>query len=181
MARSLLQGEQAVREMKIVKAMFGGVIGAVTISVITAGLRAAGCPIDFELTLGSIFTRAIGFSTWLLGLALHLGLGALFALLYAAVFEYVLLRASWALGVLVSVAHVALAGVVLAASSSVHPLMPHVLPAPGPLMLSFGWFGVLSFLALHLMYGAIVGGFYGATRVTRSEQTGDAARFSLNP
>jgi len=163
--------------MKILKGIFGGVVGALTMSVVTAGLRAAGVPINFELILGSLFTLELGFATWLLGLAIHLALGAWFALLYALVFEYCLGRANWGMGVLVALAHLALGGVALIALPALHPLMPEVLAAPGPLMVSLGWTACVGFVAVHLMFGAIVGGFYGKTHAGPVF----AQRMGLNP
>ena len=162
--------------MKLTKGIFGGVVGAVTISVVTAGLRAAGVPINFELMLGSLFTLELGFGTWLLGLAMHLALGACFGLLYAALFERCVGRASWSVGVFVAFAHIAFSGVALLAFPVIHPLIPDVLPAPGPMMLSLGWIAFVSFVALHVLFGAIVGGFYGKTHSPLLTE-----RLTLNP
>jgi predicted outer membrane lipoprotein len=150
--------------MKLIKAMLGGVIGATTISVVTAGLRAAGVPINFELMLGSLFTESTSFGAWLLGLVLHLIVGSAFGVVYALIFEHGLYRASWGLGMVVSLAHLALAGFALAGVPVLHPLVPGALPAPGPMMLGYGTIGLVTFVVLHLMFGAIVGGFYGSTR-----------------
>jgi hypothetical protein len=150
--------------MKVIKAILGGIIGATTISVVTAGLRAAGVPINLELMLGSLFTESTSFASWLLGLALHLMVGSAFGVVYALIFEHALYRASWGLGIVVSLAHLALVGFALAGVPAMHPLIPQALPAPGPMMLGYGTIGFVSFVLLHLMFGVIVGGLYGSTR-----------------
>jgi hypothetical protein len=79
--------------------------------------------------------------------------------------------------VFVAFAHIGLSGVALLALPAIHPLIPDVLPAPGPMMLSLGWLDFVSFVALHLLFGAIVGGFYGKTH----SRPLLAQRLTLNP
>lgn len=153
--------------MKTGRAFVGGVIGALTISAVTGILRLVGVAIHLELLLGSMLLGAVGPPVWVLGLVMHLLAGGICGVAYAAIFERGLHDANAGLGVALGAVHAVIAGVLLAYLPEVHPLIPAFMPAPGLFLLGLGAFGVLLFIGLHLMFGAIVGTYYGPTAAER--------------
>ena len=149
--------------MKIGRGFIGGVIGALTMSAVTGVLRFLGVAVDMQLLLGSLLLGATGPGVWLIGLGIHLLIGGVLGVVYATLFEVAFAEASAGLGVAIGAVHAVIAGIVLAFVPAVHPLIPELLPAPGLFMLELGAFGVVLFVGLHLMYGAIVGAYYGPT------------------
>ena len=147
--------------MKLLRAICVGLAGAAAMSVVMAMARMAGMPVRFEMWLGSWVTGEVGFPTWLLGLGLHLAVGAAAALGYALVFEKVAHRAGLREGLATSMFHAVIAGVALALLPMVHPLVPSELAAPGAFLSNMGTEGMLAFWLLHLLYGGIVGSTYG--------------------
>jgi hypothetical protein len=121
--------------------------------------------LDLPLLLGSAFVadpdraRVVGF-------AVHLGFGQLFAAFYVAGFA-TLDRATWWLGALFGLAHsvVALA-VLVPLLPGVHPRMASeragpdshaVLEPPGRLAVNYGLATPLITIAAHVVYGAVLG------------------------
>ncbi|MGP4000669.1 hypothetical protein [Streptomyces sp. 8N706] len=154
--------------MSIWAALAGGFIGTL---VLTTGLRAANAfkltRIDLPFLLGTAFTsnrtraKALGYGAHFLN-------GAIFALLYYAVFTAIG-YGSWWLGTVFGLVHglfaaTALVNILL---PLVHPRMgtpqtsaPGValLEPPGFLMLNYGPGTPAVTLIAHLVYGTIVGG-----------------------
>ena len=108
------------------------------------------------------FDRAIG---W----ALHLAHGLLFSLLYAAVFAAVG-HAGWWFGLALGAVHAGFVGGPLSnlILPAVHPRMGRswsdardtpLLEPPGFMLVNYGSGTVVLTTVLHLVYGAIVGGF----------------------
>jgi hypothetical protein len=105
----------------------------------------------------------------LYGFLLHLAIGWLFALLYALGFE-ALGRATWWLGVAAGLVHgSAVLAVAMPILPGLHPRMAsehhgpeptRALEPPGFLGLHYGRMTPLVTIATHLLYGAILGGFY---------------------
>jgi hypothetical protein len=150
-------------------AVAGGFVGTL---VLTTGLRAAS---EFQLTrmdipflLGTAFSedrrraKAIGYG-------LHFVAGMVFALLYYAVFSAID-ESGWLLGALFGFVHASFAGSALVniLLPALHPRMgtpntPAVsnplLEPPGFMMLNYGRSTPLVSIAVHIAYGAIVGGF----------------------
>jgi hypothetical protein len=150
-------------------AVVGGFVGTL---VLTTGLRAAS---EFQLTrmdipflLGTAFSedrrraKAIGYG-------LHFVAGMVFALLYYAVFSAID-ESGWLLGALFGFVHASFAGSALVniLLPALHPRMgtpntPAVsnplLEPPGFMMLNYGRSTPLVSIAVHIAYGAIVGGF----------------------
>jgi hypothetical protein len=155
--------------MTIWGALAGGFVGTL---VLTSGLRLATelrlTRIDLPFLLGTAFTddrlRARS-----LGYGLHFAAGLGFATLYWAVFRAIG-ESSWWLGALFGFVHAVFAGTAL-----VNLLLPLVHPrlatpftaadttprleAPGFLLLNYGTSTPLVMIAVHLVYGAIVGEF----------------------
>jgi hypothetical protein len=154
-------GAVEVTTMRARRALVFGIIGAAAMSVVSAGLRAAGAGVNLELLLGTLPGGAPSPTTFALGLALHLTMGALFGLLYGYLFEHVWDHGGASTGMLLAVIHAALIGMLVGLTPQFHPKVPEVLPDPGPFFANAGLGGVLTFFALHVLYGAIVGAGYG--------------------
>jgi hypothetical protein len=147
----------------------GGLVGTL---VLTTGLRAASefglTRMDIPFLLGTAFSddrrraKAIGYG-------LHFVAGQIFALFYFAVFTAID-ESGWLLGALFGLVHAAFAGSALVniLLPAVHPRMgtPNtpadsnpLLEPPGFMMLNYGRSTPLVNTAVHVLYGAIVGGF----------------------
>jgi hypothetical protein len=155
--------------MTIWGALAGGFVGTL---FLTSGMRLATelrlTRIDLPFLLGTAFTddrlraRALGYM-------LHFVAGLAFATLYWAVFRAIG-ESSWWLGALFGFIHAVFAGTAL-----VNLLLPLLHPrlatpftaantsprleAPGFLLLNYGTSTPLVMIAVHLIYGAIVGEF----------------------
>lgn len=148
--------------MKTGKAFLSGVVGGAVMSAIMFMARTVvGMEVKLELLLGTMIGLEPGTTAWLVGFVMHLMISGGIALAYAWVFENVLHRASWQTGLLVSLAHIVVAGVFMGMMPMVHPLVPEVMPGPGFFMLNLGAMGLAAFVMLHLLFGAIVGAMYG--------------------
>jgi hypothetical protein len=150
-------------------AIAGGVVGTV---VLTTGLRAAQelgfTRMDIPLLLGTAFTDDRSRAN-VIGYALHFFNGVVFALVYAAIFAAVG-RAGWLFGLALGLVHALFAGgaLVNVLLPAVHPRMgtswtdaeeTPLLEPPGFMLMNYGKHTALVNVALHLAYGAIVGGF----------------------
>jgi hypothetical protein len=158
--------------MSIWAALVGGFLGTV---VLTTALRAASelrlTRMDIPFLLGTAFSadrrraKAIGYG-------LHFLAGLVFALMYWAAFS-VIGEASWWLGGLFGLVHVAFAGSALVnvMLPVVHPRMgthatsarsTPLLEPPGFMLVNYGRSTPLVAIAAHLAYGMIVGAFVAA-------------------
>lgn len=158
--------------MSIWAALVGGFLGTV---VLTTALRAASelrlTRMDIPFLLGTAFSedrrraKAIGYG-------LHFLAGLVFALMYWAAFS-VIGEASWWLGGLFGLVHVAFAGSALVnvMLPVVHPRMgthatsarsTPLLEPPGFMLVNYGRSTPLVAIAAHLAYGMIVGAFIAA-------------------
>lgn len=149
------------------KAFFFGVLGAVAISVLTAVLRALGLPLSIEILLGTLTGFEPGAGPFALGLLIHLLIGGVFGLIYGWLFERVWFHGGALLGMLLSVVHASLIGMLIGLTPTFHPLVPVRIPDPGPYFSNLGAIGVVLFFGAHLVYGAIVGAGYGHVAAER--------------
>ncbi|MDQ3036419.1 MAG: hypothetical protein M3Y87_28735 [Myxococcota bacterium] len=147
--------------MKPGKAFIAGVVGGAVMSVLLAIGRAMGMPINLEMMLGTMTGLAPGAGTWVLGLIMHLVISGGIALFYAVGFEHIAHRAGALPGVVFSLLHIVVGGLVMGFIPAIHPLIPESMMAPGAFMSNIGDIGVIAFVALHAIYGAVVGVVYG--------------------
>jgi hypothetical protein len=154
--------------MRIGRAIVFGFIGAAAISVASALLRVVGVPIGLEMVLGTLTGIEPSGTAFVIGLAMHLTIGVLFGILYAYLFERVWQHGGAGTGMLLSVIHAALIGILVGLTPQFHPLVPDVVPDPGPYFANGGILGVLGFFILHVVYGGIVGGGYGHVATERA-------------
>jgi hypothetical protein len=158
--------------MTIWGALAGGFVGTL---VLTTGLRAATelrlTRIDLPFLLGTAFitdrirARALGY-------ALHFLFGLGFAAVYYAIFKAID-EASWWLGAAFGLLHAIFAGTALVnvLLPLIHPRMgtsssdastTPLLEPPGFLLLNYGASTPLVMIAVHPVYGALVGAFTAA-------------------
>ena len=155
--------------MNLLSILLWGFVATVVLTSLLAASQAFGVSrMSIPFILGTMVTpnrdRAM-----LAGSAMHMMNGWLFALIYAAAFES-LGRTTWWLGAAGGAAHglfVLLVG--LPMLPALHPRMAseqhgptptrHLQP-PGFLALHYGHRTPIATLAAHLVYGAILGGFY---------------------
>lgn len=146
-------------------AVFGLVATTLLTAVLILVQLAGRTRLDLPLLLGSALVadpdraRVVGF-------AVHLGFGQLFAAFYAAGFA-TLDRAGWWLGALFGLAHALVALTVLVPLlPGVHPRMASdragpdsaaVLEPPGPFAVNYGLATPLVTVAAHVVYGAVLG------------------------
>lgn len=145
---------------------FAATVALTTVMAASQGLGLSRMSIPF--LLGTMVTASRD-RAMLLGSLLHVANGWLFGIVYAGAFES-WGRATWWLGASIGAVH---AGFVLTvgmamlpglhprmASEQVAPPAGGVLQPPGFLALNYGERTPLVTLAAHLLYGAILGGFY---------------------
>lgn len=155
--------------MNVPSVLLWGFVATLVLTTITAASQGLGLSrMSLPFMLGTMLT-ADRDRAMLLGFLFHLVNGWVFALLYAAVFE-ALGWATWWLGATGGILH---ALVVLTAAMpmlpGLHPRMAseqqgptptRALQPPGFMALHYGHRTPLVALAAHVVYGAILGGFY---------------------
>lgn len=147
--------------MKIGRGLLYGLLGAGAISILSTLLRGLGLPIQIELLLGTLFGAQAGPLAFVLGLGIHLTIGALFGVLYAWLFETVWNHGGASTGMILAVLHASLFGMFIGLTPQFHPLIPEQMANPGAFYANLGVGGVVAFFALHIIYGALVGAGYG--------------------
>lgn len=146
-----------------------GFVGTVVLTAILSGSQALGLTrMNIPFMLGTMATPNRDRAK-LVGFAMHLVNGWIFAAAYAAAFES-WRRATWWLGALIGAVHglfVLVAGMPLLpalhprmASEQHGPTPTRQLEPPGVLALNYGKRTPISVMAAHLLYGAIIGAFY---------------------
>lgn len=151
-------------------AIVGGFLGTVVLTTILRGASELGWTrMDLPFLLGTALTPD-RVRAKVVGYALHFVFGLLFALIYYAVFA-VVDRGGVVLGALLGLVHALFAGSALVSIllPAVHPRMgtgfdaagsAPLLEPPGFMMINYGRQTPLATILSHVVYGAIVGGFY---------------------
>jgi hypothetical protein len=149
--------------MRYARALGGGTIGAAAaIAVMWLAGRLFGVAADPAAVLGALLPGA-AVPRWMAGALVELAVGAAAAILYALLFERVARRATWWLGAAIGVGHGVAAGLIVGVATALLPADVAEL-APGAFVSYHGVAAALTFVAAHLVYGAIVGATYGAVR-----------------
>jgi hypothetical protein len=140
--------------------------------VLTSGLRIAQelgwTRMDLPLLLGTAFSDNRSRAS-VIGYVTHFANGLLFALAYYAIFRAVG-HAGWAFGAVLGVVHAMFSGgaLVTVLLPAIHPRMgtpwsdaeeTPLLEPPGFMLMNYGRRTAIWTLAVHIAYGAIVGGF----------------------
>lgn len=146
-----------------------GFAATVVLTTIIAGAQGVGWTrMSLPYLLGSMWTPHRDRAK-VLGIAMHLVNGWIFALIYLAAF-HAWGHASAALGALVGAVHALFVlAVLMPAIPSIHPRMvsshgqpvgARVLEPPGFFALHYGYQTPLVVFVAHLVYGAVLGAFY---------------------
>ncbi len=141
-------------------AFWAGVLGAIVMLIGMWIAYAAGATgFSFEWWWGSMVLGNTSGAAWIIGFAIHLILGGLIGLVYAAIFEAIG-RSNWALGLLGGFIQLVIGGFVLGWISDVHRAIPQVIVHPGFFTAYWGWASILTFCLATLAFGVIVGSLY---------------------
>jgi len=154
-------------------------IGWAVMVGLTILLRAIGATeLNLSMIVGSLFTGQVSAGTWTLGFVAGLVISGLIALIYASAFEGIR-RSDWRLGLIGGAIHAVIGGIFFGLMPSFHPAMPDLITPTGYFAANYGAVTAVGFVALHLVFGAIVGGMYRTIHipippagqgVTREEQ-----------
>jgi uncharacterized membrane protein YeaQ/YmgE (transglycosylase-associated protein family) len=106
--------------------------------------------------------------SWFVGLLSHVMVGGLAGVAYGKLFT-VVGESGWLPGVVIGIAHGLFAGLMLGFVPLIHPLVPERIADPGPFLASMSTLTALVFVALHALFGAIVGELYQPLRVATRE------------
>ena len=157
--------------MQVWRSVSGGMLGAVAaLAIIVASRWLSPDDSDVLPLLGGIPLYGAHGSSLLVSGVLQLIIGAVSSLLYALVFEYIMSWADWKLGGTLGLMHAAVGGLVVAYLPLLHT-DPSPRTVPGAFLSFLGWGMVLAFLAAHVVYGAIVGAWYGSLRRIVSQRS----------
>lgn len=152
--------------MKTRQAFSSGVLAGAAMSVMMAFARMLGLPIRMELLLGTLFVSP-GPAAWIIGLVVFLAGCGLIGLVYGLAFEHIAHHADAKTGLAFSLIHIVVGGATLGALPVIHPRVTEMMSAPGAYLSNLGLAGILAFVALHMLYGSLVGGLYGPVTFAR--------------
>ena len=162
-----------------------GVLGAFMMTVLLALVRWVGLTqFNISMFLGSMITQEFTATTWAIGFAWHLLNGGIFGMVYAGIFRATG-SASAGKGTLFGFIHWLGFSLVMALSPNIHPLIPSEIVEPGYFAINYGVITAVGALALHLIFGYIVGNGLegrvfarrgGGERAPRGRRTGVAHR-----
>lgn len=108
------------------------------------------------MLLGSMLTQEFSASTWVVGFVWHLINGGIFGLVYGAVFKATG-SASAGKGTVAGFVHWLAFSAVMALAPGIHPLIPSEIVEPGFFAINYGVITAVGALALHLIFGYVVG------------------------
>jgi hypothetical protein len=121
-----------------------------------------GTEFNFSRWWGTIVVGQVTRETMFLGATVHLLFGGLVGLLYGTAF-WIIGRSNWRLGLAGGAVHAVIAGFALGGLSMIHPAVPEIISDPGFFTANYGVGSIVTFCAVHLAYGALVGRLYSAT------------------
>lgn len=143
--------------------MLSGILGGLFLTVTMAAARATGVfAVNLERSFGSLLLGTTGPGAFLVGLIMHLAFSAIFALIYAEGFRR-LHAANWKIGAGLGIVHWAAMGLFIGIMPTLRPMLAASLAEPGPFAMNQGVFSFLFLLAVHLVFGALVGLAYQRT------------------
>ena len=146
--------------MNVIGAIVAGLVGTIVMSIALAGAPQMGMPkIDIVGMLGTTFSprpnRALG---WIL----HLLIGCIFGLIYAAIWSVGIGSVDVTIGLLFGIAHWLVAGLLFGLLPYVNAGMrAGVVQTPGRYLLKLGNMAFFGGLMSHIVFGLTVGLVYG--------------------
>jgi len=125
---------------------------------------------DMPMTLGTMFLPR-GPAAWVLGLMLHFMMGAVFFVIYAALFDALSIETGvvgWS--ALFGLAHGVAAGAAMGMMPAMHPRMVTAggpgeaegVVSPGFFATTYGIMGAMALIGVHVLYGLVGGLVYTA-------------------
>jgi len=147
--------------MNIVAAVIAGVVGTAAMSMLMVVGPKMGMPkMAIWDMLGSMFDPR---GNSLLGWIAHFMMGAVFALVYAALWSTGIGAPTLLWGILFGAVHFVVVGLMMGGLPMLHAgVKAGTVPAPGVLMLNSGPMGLMGGLVGHLLYGLVVTLVYAA-------------------
>ena len=148
-------------------AILAGLVGALAMLVVIYGGKAMGMTeMDLLKTLGTMVApKSTGNSAYMIGLMMHLMMGAVFGIVHAAVltgFDPSSNGAAVGLGVVIGAVH----GMIVTAMmppmlTMAHPLVRSgEMPQPGNLMTGLGKMTPMGMVMAHIVFGVVTGAIY---------------------
>ena len=149
--------------MKLRRAVVAGLVGCgvVIVAMAIAG-AVSGTEADLCALTGAVITGRTGAVSWLVGCLAQVVVAIIAALIYAAVFEWLVRRADALIGLAIAVPHAVIAGIVIG-FLPVSGMLNAGIAAPGAFLEYRGWVVIVTFVLAHVGFGAIVGARYGTT------------------
>jgi hypothetical protein len=146
--------------MSIIGAIVAGLAGTIVMSIALAGAPQMGMPkIDFVGMLGAMFSPQ---ANRVLGWIMHLLIGVIFGLIYAAIWSLGIGSADVTIGLLFGIVHWLVAGLLIGLLPTVNAGMrAGTVKAPGRYLLQLGNMGFFGGLMGHILFGLTVGLVYG--------------------
>ena len=153
-----------IRRVAFIKAIVAGVLGAVAWEVVMRLLILAGLQLfDLVRLLGTMVVgQALVWQWWLIGIAMHASVGAIWAIFYAYFFWSTYDWSPLVQGLVFSLGPAFLAGLIMIPQLGLmHPLILRgEIANPGLFALSLGWGGPVGVILGHLIFGAVMGSIY---------------------
>ena len=153
-----------IRRVAFRKAILAGAAGALAWEIVVRALILLGLPLfDLVFTLGTMVAGEVApWQWWPIGMAIHAGVGAIWAIFYAYFFWSTYDWPPIAQGLLFSLGPAVLAGLIMVPQMRfMHPLMlDGRLPQTEVFAVNLGWGGPTGILLGHLIYGAVMGSLY---------------------
>ena len=157
--------------MRVSRAIAAGVIGAlVVLSLVWIVGWVQGVDTDLCALTAAVVFGSTGGAAWLGGFVIQLVVGAVAALVYGALFEWVTARAGGWVGFAIGVAHAILAGLAVGFLPGDRILDAGLTP-PGAFYEYRGAWCLVAFVCAHLFFGIFVGRVYGDTEHQPSRET----------
>ncbi len=146
--------------MNVIGAIVAGLAGTAAISMLMAMGPRMGMPkMAIWEMLGSMFSKEGNVG---LGWIIHFMMGALFAIVYTALWAAGIGSATLVSGLLFGIAHFAIVGLMMGGMPMLHAgIKAGTVRAPGVYMLNAGFMGLLGGLIGHVVYGLVVALVYG--------------------
>lgn len=153
-------------EYNIVAAIVAGLVATGVITAIMYMGRAMmpeQMPMNILHMIGSMMSRSSG-PAYMMGFMMHFCMGGVFAIIHTVLYQVIGLDGQLLLwGILFGAVHWVVASMGMGMMGSMHPrIRDGELAAPGPFLRNYPMMSVVGFLMLHLIFGLVVGGVYGA-------------------
>jgi hypothetical protein len=151
-------------------AILAGLAGTAAMTTVMYMGFAMNMRMDMPMTLGTMFLPK-GPAAWVLGLMLHFMMGAVFFIIYGALFDAFAVNSGVAgVGALFGLVHGVAAGAAMGMMPVMHPRMVTAggpgesegVVNPGFFATTYGAMGAMALIGVHVLYGLVGGLVYAA-------------------